>query len=255
MVDIEVPDVDRCIAQARRAGATSSEELHDESDEHGTIRVAAIATYGDTRHTLKKRVVDGHRYDGSYRPGFEPRRRPWSAARPAGAPVPGADHRRNVELPGMDEWVAFYNRVMGFVNMAEFVGEDIATDYSALMSKVVANGNHRVKFPLNEPAVGKRKSQIDEYLEFYRGPGAQHLAVATNDILATVDALRENGIEFLSTPTRTTRTRSFGPASARFASPSRSCSGVASSSTVTRTATCFRSSPSHSATVRRCSSR
>ena len=100
----------------------------------------------------------------------------------------------------MDYWVGFYNRVMGFVNMAEFVGDDIATEYSALMSKVVANGNHRVKFPLNEPAVGKRKSQIDEYLEFYGEPGCQHLALATGDILGTVDALRAEGVEFLDTP-------------------------------------------------------
>ena len=100
----------------------------------------------------------------------------------------------------MDEWVEFYNKVMGFTNMAEFIGDDIATDYSALMSKVVANGNHRVKFPLNEPAVAKKRSQIDEYLDFYRGAGAQHLAVATNDILASVDALRANGVEFLDTP-------------------------------------------------------
>ena len=106
----------------------------------------------------------------------------------------------NVELGKMDEWVGFYNKVMGFVNMAEFIGDDIATDYSALMSKVVANGNHRVKFPLNEPAVGKKKSQIDEYLEFYGGPGAQHLALATNDILDTVDRLRDEGVEFLATP-------------------------------------------------------
>jgi 4-hydroxyphenylpyruvate dioxygenase len=100
----------------------------------------------------------------------------------------------------MDAWVDFYNRVMGFTNMAEFIGDDIATDYSALMSKVVANGNHRVKFPLNEPAIAKKKSQIDEYLEFYRGPGAQHVALATNDILATVDAMRAEGVEFLTTP-------------------------------------------------------
>ncbi len=97
----------------------------------------------------------------------------------------------------MDEWVDFYNRVMGFTNMAEFVGADIATDYSALMSKVVASGNHRVKFPLNEPAIAKKKSQIDEYLTFYGGPGAQHLALATNDILASVDALIAEGVEFL----------------------------------------------------------
>ena len=106
----------------------------------------------------------------------------------------------NVELGKMDDWVAFYNKVMGFVNMAEFVGDDIATDYSALMSKVVANGNHRVKFPLNEPAIAKKRSQIDEYLDFYAGPGAQHLALATNDILDTVDRLRAEGVEFLDTP-------------------------------------------------------
>ncbi len=106
----------------------------------------------------------------------------------------------NVELGRMDEWVNFYRRVMGFVNMAEFIGDDIATDYSALMSKVVANGNHRVKFPLNEPAVARKKSQIDEFLEFYGGPGAQHLALATNDILRTVDAMRAEGVEFLATP-------------------------------------------------------
>ena len=100
----------------------------------------------------------------------------------------------------MDDWVDFYRRVMGFANMAEFIGDDIATDYSALMSKVVASGNHRVKFPLNEPAIAKKKSQIDEYLEFYRGPGAQHLALATNDILTAVDHLRAAGIEFLNTP-------------------------------------------------------
>jgi 4-hydroxyphenylpyruvate dioxygenase len=106
----------------------------------------------------------------------------------------------NVELGRMDEWVEFYNRVMGFVNMAEFIGDDIATDYSALMSKVVANGNHRVKFPLNEPSPGKRKSQIDEYLEFYNGPGCQHIALATNDILRTYDEMRARGVEFLDAP-------------------------------------------------------
>src|SRR5262245_22767035 len=100
----------------------------------------------------------------------------------------------------MDEWVDFYHRVMGFTNMAEFIGDDIATEYSALMSKVVASGNHRVKFPLNEPAVSRKKSQIDEYLEFYDGPGCQHIALATNDILHTVDVLRSRGVEFLETP-------------------------------------------------------
>jgi 4-hydroxyphenylpyruvate dioxygenase len=197
-IALEGPDVDRCVAHARRAGATVLEEPHDVSDEHGTVRLASIATYGQTRHSL----VDRSRYQGPYLPGYVTRRS--GVARPAGAPkryFQALDHVvGNVELGQMDEWVGFYRRVMGFVNMAEFVGGDIATEYSALMSKVVANGNHRVKFPLNEPAVGKRKSQIDEYLEFYQGAGAQHLALATNDILATVDGLRANGIEFLDTP-------------------------------------------------------
>ena len=197
-IALEVPDVDQCIAQARKAGATIVREPEDVTDEHGTIRVAAIATYGETRHTL----IDRSRYDGPYLPGYVAAESSW--VKRDGEPkrlFQALDHIvGNVELGKMEEWVTFYNKVMGFVNMAEFIGDDIATDYSALMSKVVANGNHRVKFPLNEPAVAKRKSQIDEYLEFYRGAGAQHLALATNDILATVDALRANGVEFLDTP-------------------------------------------------------
>ncbi len=195
---LEVPDVDRCIAHARATGATILEEPHDVSDEHGTIRRAAIATYGETRHTL----IDRSRYTGPFLPGYEARST--TVQRPEGHPkrlFQAVDHCvGNVELGRMDEWVAFYNKVMGFTNMAEFIGDDIATDYSALMSKVVASGNHRVKFPLNEPAMARKKSQIDEYLEFYDGPGCQHVALATNDILATVDVLRANGIEFLDTP-------------------------------------------------------
>lgn len=197
-IALEVPDVDRCIEHARSVGATVLTEPHDLTDEHGTVRVGAIATYGDTRHTL----VDRSRYDGPYLPGFVARTSGF--VKRDGAPkrlFQALDHIvGNVELGRMDDWVDFYRRVMGFTNMAEFIGDDIATDYSALMSKVVANGNHRVKFPLNEPAIAKKKSQIDEYLEFYDGPGAQHLALATGDILATVDALRAEGIEFLSTP-------------------------------------------------------
>ncbi len=197
-IALEVPDVDACIDHARAQGATILEEPHDLTDEHGTIRIAAIAAYGETRHTL----VDRSAYTGPYLPGYVERRS--SIVKPADAPkriFQALDHVvGNVELGHMDEWVDFYNRIMGFTNMAEFIGDDIATEYSALMSKVVASGNHRVKFPLNEPAVGKRKSQIDEYLEFYRGPGAQHLALATNDILDTVDRLRAAGIEFLDTP-------------------------------------------------------
>jgi 4-hydroxyphenylpyruvate dioxygenase len=202
-IALEVPDVDAAYRHATGAGARGVTEPYDLKDEHGTVRIAAIATYGDTIHTL----IDRSGYDGPFLPGFV-----------AHAPIvdrqpaidAGLQPKRffqavdhvvgNVELGRMDEWVEFYRRVMGFTNMAEFIGDDIATDYSALMSKVVADGTRKVKFPLNEPAVSQRKSQIDEYLEFYGGPGAQHVAVATNDILAVVDAMRAAGVEFLNTP-------------------------------------------------------
>jgi 4-hydroxyphenylpyruvate dioxygenase len=195
---MDVKDVDMCVEHARAQGATILEEPHDISDQHGTVRLAALATYGNTRHSL----IDRSRYTGPYLPGYVAASSTYQKRE--GAPrrvFQALDHAvGNVELGRMDYWVEFYNKVMGFVNMAEFIGDDIATEYSALMSKVVANGNHRVKFPLNEPAVGKRKSQIDEYLEFYGEPGCQHLALATGDILATVDALRLEGVEFLDTP-------------------------------------------------------
>lgn len=200
---LEVPDVDKCIDHARAMGAAVLVEPHDESDEHGTVRLAAIATYGETRHTL----VDRSRYSGPYLPGYVAAST--TVARREDT-VPSGRGKRlfqaidhcvgNVELGRMDDWVTFYNKVLGFTNMAEFIGDDIATDYSALMSKVVASGNHRVKFPLNEPAIAKKKSQIDEYLEFYAGAGCQHIALATNDILRSVDILRENGVQFLDTP-------------------------------------------------------
>ena len=197
-IALEVPDVDRCVAHARSVGATVLEEPHDVSDEYGTVRHAVIAAYGDTRHSL----VDRSRYTGPYLPGFVARST--TVVRTADQPkrlFQAVDHVvGNVQLGQMDEWVGFYNKVMGFVNMAEFIGDDIATDYSALMSKVVANGNHRVKFPLNEPALGKRKSQIDEFLDFYGGPGAQHVALAVSDIIATVDRMRAQGVQFLVTP-------------------------------------------------------
>ncbi|MGK5451190.1 4-hydroxyphenylpyruvate dioxygenase [Streptomyces radiopugnans] len=192
---IEVPDARAAYAYAIEHGATGLEEPYEIKDEHGTVVLAAIATYGETRHTL----VDRSGYDGPYLPGF-------TAAKPIVAPqekrfFQAIDHCvGNVELGKMDEWVAFYNKVMGFTNMKEFVGDDIATEYSALMSKVVADGRRKVKFPLNEPAIARKKSQIDEYLEFYGGPGVQHIALATNDIVATVRAMRAAGVEFLDTP-------------------------------------------------------
>ncbi|MFY1634616.1 4-hydroxyphenylpyruvate dioxygenase [Solwaraspora sp. WMMB335] len=202
-IALAVPDVDTAYAHALAQGATGLAAPSDSVDANGTVRTATIAAYGETRHTL----IDRSRYDGSFMPGFV-RRDPIVDRAPmieAGLQpkrfFQAVDHVvGNVELGRMDEWVEFYQRVMGFTNMAEFVGDDIATDYSALMSKVVANGSRKVKFPLNEPAVARRRSQIDEYLEFYGGPGVQHVALATNDILATVDAMRAAGVEFLDTP-------------------------------------------------------
>ncbi len=202
-IALEVPDVDAGYAHALANGATGLVEPQNHTDEHGTVRLAGIAAYGDTRHTL----VDRSGYRGPFLPGFVARRpvvdrrAEIAAGRQPKRFFQAVDHVvGNVELGRMDEWVAFYQRVMGFTNMAEFIGDDIATEYSALMSKVVASGTRKVKFPLNEPAVGKKKSQIDEFLEFYGGPGAQHIALATNDILATVDAMRAAGVEFLDTP-------------------------------------------------------
>ncbi|MFJ8312472.1 MULTISPECIES: 4-hydroxyphenylpyruvate dioxygenase [unclassified Streptomyces] len=192
---IEVPDARAAYKYATEHGATGLEEPHEISDEHGTVVLAAIATYGKTRHTL----VERSDYTGPYLPGFV-------EAAPMVEPVQkrifqAIDHCvGNVELGKMNEWVAFYNNVMGFTNMKEFVGDDIATEYSALMSKVVADGTRKVKFPLNEPAIAKKKSQIDEYLEFYGGPGVQHIALATNDIVASVKAMRAAGVQFLDTP-------------------------------------------------------
>ncbi|WP_030910942.1 4-hydroxyphenylpyruvate dioxygenase [Streptosporangium amethystogenes] len=195
---IEVPDVDTAYAHALAQGARGLSEPQVLEDEHGKVVVAAIATYGETRHTL----VDRSNYSGVYLPGYLPAE-PLVAAPDVknGRLFQAVDHCvGNVELGKMDEWVEFYKRVMGFTNMAEFIGDDIATEYSALMSKVVADGTRKVKFPLNEPAISKKKSQIDEYLEFYGGPGVQHIALATNDILGTVDRMREAGVDFLDTP-------------------------------------------------------
>jgi 4-hydroxyphenylpyruvate dioxygenase len=192
---LTVPDAAGAFEHAVTAGATPLAEPAVTEDEHGKVVTAAIAAYGETRHTLVQRDD----YSGHFLPGFV-------ATAPIGTPpdkrsFQAIDHCvGNVELGRMDEWVGFYNRVMGFTNMKEFVGDDIATEYSALMSKVVADGSRRVKFPLNEPAVGKKKSQIDEYLEFYGGPGVQHIALATNDIVHSVRAMRAAGVDFLSTP-------------------------------------------------------
>jgi 4-hydroxyphenylpyruvate dioxygenase len=192
---IGVPAAAAAYNYALSHGARGLAEPAVAEDEHGRVVLAAIATYGDTRHTLVERAD----YAGPYLPGYV-------AASPVVTEQTGPffteiDHCvGNVELGRMDEWVEFYHRVMGFTNMKEFVGDDIATEYSALMSKVVADGSRKVKFPINEPAVGKKKSQIDEYLEFYGGAGVQHLALATDDIVGAVRGMRDHGVQFLDTP-------------------------------------------------------
>ncbi|MBO0776286.1 MAG: VOC family protein, partial [Actinobacteria bacterium] len=186
---IGVPSAEAAYAYATSRGARGITPPHIAEDDHGKVMLATIAAYGDTVHTLVERTA----YSGPYLPGYV-------AAAPIVAPpvqplFTGVDHCvGNVELGRMDEWVGFYQRVMGFTNMKEFVGDDIATEYSALMSKVVADGTRKVKFPINEPAAGPRKSQIDEFLEFYGGPGVQHIALATSDIVAAVRAMRAAGV-------------------------------------------------------------
>jgi 4-hydroxyphenylpyruvate dioxygenase len=194
-IALRVPDAAKAFRVAVERGATPLHEPELVEDETGKVVLAAIATYGETRHTLVERSA----YSGAFLPGFVDREP--LVAPPDKRLFQAVDHVvGNVELGHMDEWVEFYNRVMGFTNMKEFVGDDIATEYSALMSKVVADGKRKVKFPLNEPAAGKKKSQIDEYLEFYGGPGVQHIALATNDVVRTVDEMRARGVEFLETP-------------------------------------------------------
>ena len=192
---IGVPSAEAAYDYAVARGATGLDKPEMFEDTAGKVVLASIATYGDTRHTLVERAG----YAGPYLPGYV-------AADPLVTPpdrpfFTEIDHCvGNVELGRMDQWVGFYRRVMGFTNRKEFVGDDIATEYSALMSKVVADGDRKVKFPINEPAAGQRKSQIDEYLEFYGGPGVQHIALATDDIVASVRAMRAAGVGFLDTP-------------------------------------------------------
>jgi 4-hydroxyphenylpyruvate dioxygenase len=193
VIALSVPDVDRAHAEAVARGAESVEEPHSRSDEHGSVRLASIRTYGETLHTF----VERSGYEGAFLPGYEP---VVDGGEDTGMLL-GIDHVvGNVELGQMDEWVRYYEDVFGMREMIHFTDEAISTEYSALMSKVVTDGRGVVKFPLNEPAEGKRKSQIDEYLEFYEGAGAQHIAVATRDIVGTVAELRRRGVSFLTIP-------------------------------------------------------
>jgi 4-hydroxyphenylpyruvate dioxygenase len=189
-----VDDARRAWRETTRRGAISVTEPYEISDDHGHAILASIRTYGDTIHTFVER--DG--YNGPFLPGFR-RVESDPLARPVG--LLHIDHMvGNVGWHEMDHWVDFYASVMGFSLYQHFDDKDISTEYSALMSKVMANGNGYVKFPINEPAEGKRKSQIEEYLDFYAGAGVQHIALATNDILHTVTRMHEQGIDFLRVP-------------------------------------------------------
>ena len=187
-----VEDADFAFHEAVRRGAEPAVEPYDLRDEHGTVRRAAIKTYGDTIHSF----VSYSDYDGAFLPGF-------TAAEIAGEAVgiAAVDHMvGNVELGAMNRWAEFYNRVMGFSRYITFDDKDISTEYSALMSIVMSDESHVVKFPINEPAAGKKKSQIEEYLDWYRGAGVQHVALICKNVIETVSKLRDNGVEFLRVP-------------------------------------------------------
>ncbi len=193
-VAFQVPDAQHAFSLAVERGATPRQEPHSREDEHGKVQLASIAVFGDTIHTFVQR--DG--YHGPFLPGYvEVADDP--VARPVG--LQGVDHVvANVEEGRMDEWAAFYERILAFAPLRHFDDEDISTDYTALMSKVLADGEGRIKIPINEPAQGLKRSQIDEYLEANAGPGIQHLALSTEDIVSTVSQLRDRGIGFLEVP-------------------------------------------------------
>lgn len=192
-IALRVDDLETAYAEALRRGAISKSEPHEEKDAVGVLRRAAIGTYGDTIHSF----VDRRGYDGPLLPNFVP----------APLPARGGQHLRaidhmvgNVEDGRMNDWVEFYQRVFGFEHFLTFDDKDISTEFSALRSKVVSSANRKVKFPINEPAPGRKRSQIQEYLDFYHGPGVQHIALITGDIIAAVSEMRERGVEFLDVP-------------------------------------------------------
>jgi 4-hydroxyphenylpyruvate dioxygenase len=193
-IALRVPDAREAYRQAVQRGARGILEPCWTEDEHGKVELSSIGTYGDVVHTFVNRGA----YEGAYLPGY--------VVQESAAPGPeigllAIDHIvGNVELGKMDKWVEFYEQVFGMTEMLHFSDEDISTEYSALMSKVMSDGQGKIKFPINEPAEGRRKSQIEEYLEFNHGPGAQHIALQTANIVQTVDALKDRGMIFLNTP-------------------------------------------------------
>ncbi len=194
-IALSVPDAERAYRHAVDHGARGVMTPHWAEDEHGRVQLSSVATYGDTQHLFVQR--EG--YEGAFLPGYE--RRGEAPRNPDDLQLMAIDHIvGNVELGHMEEWVHYYERVFGMTEMIHFSDEAISTEYSALMSKVVTDGTGRIKFPINEPATGKRKSQIEEYIEYYRGAGAQHIALATRDIVGCVSDLRARGVQFLTIP-------------------------------------------------------
>ena len=192
-VALTVPDAEKAYKEALARGARSAMEPTVMKDDYGQVKRAAIYTYGETLHSF----VERDDYAGVFLPGYAPVEAT-AAQKARGVGLAAIDHVvGNVELGKMNEWVKFYEDVLGFKQMIHFTDEAISTEYSALMSKVMEGGHGKIKFPINEPAVGKKKSQIDEYLEYYRSPGVQHVAMITGDILTTVRHLRDQGVEFI----------------------------------------------------------
>lgn len=194
VIALWVDDARKAFEETTKRGAIPYFEPITEQDEHGEIVKAGIHTYGDTVHIF----IERKNYKGIFLPGYTE----WkSEYNPPSIGLKYIDHMvGNVELGGMNKWAEFYANVMGFANLVTFDDKDISTQYTALMSKVMTNGNGRIKFPINEPAQGLKKSQIEEYLDFYEGPGCQHIAVATDDIVHTISEMRKHGVEFLHVP-------------------------------------------------------
>jgi 4-hydroxyphenylpyruvate dioxygenase len=193
-ISLRVPDATEAYRQAVQRGARGVLEPTVVEDEYGSVELASIGTYGDVVHTF----VNRGGYEGVYLPGYKPQA---SGVEESDIGLLALDHIvGNVELGRMDKWVEFYEQVFGMTEMLHFSDEDISTEYSALMSKVMSDGQGKIKFPINEPAEGRRKSQIEEYLEFNHGPGSQHIAMQTADIVGTVEALTRRGVIFLNTP-------------------------------------------------------
>lgn len=192
VIAMEVDDVEQAFNATTERGARAAWGPKEDSDQDGILRTSAIHTYGEVLHVF----VDRSDYKGAFSPGYVPLDYPHESAGLA-----AIDHMvGNVQLGKMNHWVNFYHQVMGFRQLLHFDDKDIGTEYSALMSKVMENGSGRIKFPINEPADGKRKSQIEEYLDFYYSPGVQHIALITGDIIKTMEKLTKNGIEFLRVP-------------------------------------------------------